>query len=1177
MDDSNRGTEEALRASEARLRDVERLGQIGSCSWDAVTDIVTWSDELYRILGVARGQPAPLHEACEALFAPESWIRLTAASERALTAGEPFDLELELAPVNGEPRWAHARGTGVCDAEGRVVRLQFTLQDITARMRAEAKLRENEAVLERRLSEIENAFAGAPVGLAALDANLRYLRINQTLAAMAGISMEEYLGRTPSEVVPALAERVEPILRNVLLTGVPAIDMEIHGETPAQPSVQRDWVTSFYPLTNADNRTVGINLVVQEVTERKQLEQALRERQYELNEAQRLAGVGSWVWDLESDQITFSEELYHLTGSDPRKPIQGFQDLARFHTPESWERTRAAVDRLRRDGMPYEIEGEVILPGGDRRWRIIRAEAQRDAGGRIVKLRGTGQDITDRKLADENLRSAHAELAAIHAHAPIMFLVVDECLRVRKVNETVMRLGSYREAEILGLAPGGSLGCLNSSLDPRGCGYGPKCGNCALQSAVLDTIRTQTTHANIEAWLPARVGETREERCLLVFTAPLQLSGINEALICALDITDRKRAEKALRDSEYWLRESQRISHVGSYVLDLKQGVWTTSETLDVIFGIGPAYPKSAEGWGDLIHPEERQAMVDYFENEVLRQRKPFDREYRIVRPCDKQVRWVHGRGAFVQDSNGEAVALTGTIQDITDRKIVEDNLRQAQKLEGIGRLAGGIAHDFNNLLTVINGHCDMLLRDLAANDLRRDSVIEISKAGERAAELTGQLLTFSRKQMVTMQPVDLNRLIVEMKGLLERLLGEDIKIETRLEPNVPWVMANEGQLHQVLMNLALNARDAMAGEGRLTITTNVRAHERDEMPCCETGTESHMRLTVTDTGAGMAPETLEHIFDPFFTTKGQGRGTGLGLATVYGIVQQTGGSIQVKSACGEGTTFAICLPATEAVDDPVETATPARAPGGTETILVVEDQDSVRKLAVRILKGRGYRVLEAARGDEALVVAKKASSPIDLLLTDMVMPGMMGPEVAERLRARQPAIKVLYMSGYAEEVMDKRGLEHRGLKYIPKPFTPDELAVRVRDALGSVKARPAAILVVDDESAVRSLFHEILQQSGYQVLTAGDGDQALKALRHQQIDLVLTDLVMPEREGIETIRIMRKEQPSLKIIAMSGAFAGGFLETAKMLGADCTLAKPVSAEILVKTVEHLLEKVRPQ
>ncbi len=393
---------------------------------------------------------------------------------------------------------------------------------------------------------------------------------------------------------------------------------------------------------------------------------------------------------------------------------------------------------------------------------------------------------------------------------------------------------------------------------------------------------------------------------------------------------------------------------------------------------------------------------------------------------------------------------LLSVSHDITDRKHLEEQLNQAQKLESVGRLAGGVAHDFNNLLTVINGYCDLLLMQPETADLTRRRVEQIRKAGERAAEVTQQLLAFSRKQVIRPKELNLNSLVTETETMLRRLLPENIEMVTRLEPALGLVMADPGQIHQVLLNLALNARDAMPAGGHLIMeTANV---ELDEQYC-----GSHPEVTpgpcvflaVSDTGAGMDEDLRSHIFEPFFTTKAVGAGTGLGLATVYGIVRQSGGWVWVYSEPGRGTSFKIYFPrvghsAPESRELPV-----GQSFIGTETVLLVEDQPDVRSLAKEVLAESGYCVIEASCGREALELAGQHNGPIHLLLTDVVMPGMTGKDLAERLIALRPQTKVLFMSGYTENVIAHRGALKRGIAFVPKPLTPETLMTKVRETLG--------------------------------------------------------------------------------------------------------------------------------
>ena len=509
---------------------------------------------------------------------------------------------------------------------------------------------------------------------------------------------------------------------------------------------------------------------------------------------------------------------------------------------------------------------------------------------------------------------------------------------------------------------------------------------------------------------------------------------------------------------------------------------------------------------------------------------------------------------------------------DITERKQAEARLAQAQKMESIGRLAGGIAHDFNNLLTVINGYSQLLLGKLKAGDPLRATLAEIHKAGERAAALTRQLLAFSRKQVLAPRVLDLNRLVEEMSPMLERLAGEDAELSVALHAESGEVYADPHQLEQVLMNLAANARDAMPGGGKLRIET--AQVERDGVYAAshpDARAERYVMLAVSDTGVGMDEATRQQIFEPFFTTKEVGKGTGLGLSMIQGIVAQSGGYIEVYSQPGHGTTFKVYLPALAGVA--AEASRPAAGPpqGGKESVLIVEDQAEVRDYTVAVLKDYGYRVIAADNAGEALLVCEREPESIDLVLTDMVMPNMSGRELAERLKAVRPGIKVLFMSGYTDDAVVHHGVVEEDAKFIQKPFSPEELAARVREILAPPE-RPARLVVADDEARVRSFLKMVLEDGGYEVIEAENGRQALKEALAHRVDMVITDLVMPEQEGIETIQALRQQIPGVGIMAISGAFNGEYLKTAQLLGADAVLTKPIGADLLLAKVAEVLK-----
>jgi PAS domain S-box-containing protein len=405
------------------------------------------------------------------------------------------------------------------------------------------------------------------------------------------------------------------------------------------------------------------------------------------------------------------------------------------------------------------------------------------------------------------------------------------------------------------------------------------------------------------------------------------------------------------------------------------------------------------------------------------------------------------GTIAPVYDETGNLTGFVSARHDITDRLRLESELLQAQKMESIGRLAGGVAHDFNNLLTVITGYSGLVESELDLTDRRRQYVKEIRVAGERAATLTRQLLAFSRKQTFRPVRLDLNRFTEDMCGMIQRLVGEDVKVETRLHPGLRPVSADPDQISQILLNLAANARDAMPDGGRLIVrTANVAARDG---AAADAHPESVL-LAVTDTGVGISEEHKQHLFEPFFTTKPRGRGTGLGLSMVYGIVQQSGGWIDVFSEPGKGTTFSIYLPALANAPAPETMSEPTRVPrvNASGTVLVVEDDDEVRGLVKTVLESDGFRVLEAAGGQAALTLVRDYPGKIDLLITDVIMPEMTGKQLVDELRPLCPGVKILYMSGYSGDVLARRGILDAHISYLAKPFSPGSLSANVREVL---------------------------------------------------------------------------------------------------------------------------------
>jgi PAS domain S-box-containing protein len=514
------------------------------------------------------------------------------------------------------------------------------------------------------------------------------------------------------------------------------------------------------------------------------------------------------------------------------------------------------------------------------------------------------------------------------------------------------------------------------------------------------------------------------------------------------DITERSRADAALRTAEERMRFALRAADVGIWDMDYTTGVLQWSETSEAHYGLQPGtFAGTFEAFVERIHPDDRQSVID-----TMRLAKTtgadFTIPHRSIWP-DGRVHWLTGQGRVLLGEHGQPLRGVGITQDATERRTLEKQYQQAQKMEAVGQLASGVAHDFNNLLTVILGFSEMMTADAGLGDEHRRDLDEIEKAARRASGLTTQLLAFSRQQVLQTAPLDVNALIADMIGMLRRLIGEHIEVVAALTPDLSPLVADRNQLEQVVMNLMVNARDAMPDGGRITIETAAADLENSMFHEETVVTGRYIVLSVTDTGVGMSAETERHLFEPFFTTKKPGEGTGLGLSTIYGIVKQSNGYIWVYTEPGVGTTFKVYLPRAdgEVLVPHVNRAEAAPGKGAIETLLLVEDEAAVRELSKRILGRAGYRVLEAANGQDAEQLFMEHRGTIDLVVTDVIMPDCGGPELLCRLRAHVPALRVLYMSGYTEQSVAHTAAISRS-PFVQKPFTAAELERQVRRAL---------------------------------------------------------------------------------------------------------------------------------
>ncbi len=518
---------------------------------------------------------------------------------------------------------------------------------------------------------------------------------------------------------------------------------------------------------------------------------------------------------------------------------------------------------------------------------------------------------------------------------------------------------------------------------------------------------------------------------------------------------ERRQAEERLQKSQSQLAQAQQIAKIGSWEWDIIHDQVSFSEETRCLYGYSPDEEFDMKKCLERVHPADvgrvKQALAEAIQN-----RKSYVCDHRALLP-DGTIHVIQGRGEIVTDSQGQVHKIFGIVQDVTDAKIAqealqqsEEQLRQAQKMEAVGQLAGGVAHDFNNLLTVIHGYCAMALQQKEEAQPIRKHIEEIQKAAERAAALTNQLLAFSRKQVLRPSILQLNDVVHGMEKMLRRLIGEDVELSTTYDPALGNVKADAGQIEQVIMNLAVNARDAMPRGGKLTISTsNTTIDQTTKYRNRTLEAGEYVMLAISDDGVGMTEEIKAHLFEPFFTTKGLGKGTGLGLATCHGIICQSGGDIRVYTEPNSGTTFKIYLPRTDAAPEPVATPDSEHLAPGTESILVVEDDPAVRTLAVKILLSCGYQVQESGNAFEALRLLKR-NPQFDLVITDVIMPQMSGKELYDQIKSQLPQIKVLLMSGYTDDALAHHGVLDESLFFLEKPFSPAKLSGKVRGILGA-------------------------------------------------------------------------------------------------------------------------------
>jgi PAS domain S-box-containing protein len=1025
--------EEAEERREELLEKLQRIANVGSWVLDHGTGHLHWSDETYRILGAAPQSFDASYEAFLDLVHPDERSAVDEAYRNSLQAGiDTYEIEHRIMRRNsGEIRHVLEKCDHERNDEGEIRRSIGIVQDITERKLAEAALVEREERYRFLAENMEDV-------IWTLDMDLRPTYVSPSIEKVLGFTPEERKKQKLSEILtPTSLERMyavyaEELPRQEAQTagneGSVIIELEYYhrdGSTLWMENIVK-------PQRDENGRIVGVYGVSQDISRRKREKDALRTMAEMLDNAPS----SITVHDKSGGFLYANEKTFEIHGWEPEEFLA--MNLSDLDVPES---AHLVKERLRRISEEGEVRFEVAHYRKDGSTFPLEVLAKTIHWNGKPAILSVADDISGRKRSEASMQALLEQQEAVLESSMVGIALVHNRI-ITKVNRRMAEMLGYTPEEIEGRSPE-MLHLCQENFVSFGEKYYWRLGE--------ETI--------LQVEYPMRHKNGNTVWCLFSGRAVSPPDLGHGAVWVIDDITERKRTEEALRESEEKYRNLFENAPIGVFRTHSSGTVVQVNSTMARILGFDS--PRKVVGhYQDLgtelfVHPERRAELLAQLKENGFVENFEYAAKTRSGEPI-----WVSLTARKIPDGSEDSFLIEGFSMDITQRKkaeeekrLLEEQFHQVQKMESIGRLAGGVAHDLNNLLSPILGYGEMLLEDASAHDPRRDSLEEIFRAGKRGQALVRQLLAFSRKQPLHFQPLDLNELVKGFQKLIRRTLREDIEIGFRLDPSIPRIKGDLGQIEQVIMNLAVNAQDAMPQGGNLQIET--APAEIDEAYAGQKrGVKPgrYAMLAISDTGFGMNSSTLAQLFEPFFTTKEKGKGTGLGMSTAYGIAKQHGGNIWAYSEPGLGTTIKVYLPAEGAAADEKE-ATAAQNTAknrGTATILLAEDDSQVRNLAASILKREGYTVLVAENAGEGLAMGGGFGGDIDLLLTDVIMPDMNGKELFERLSPAQPRMRVLYMSGYTDDVIAHHGVIDEGVNFIEKPFTVHALVAKIAEILAS-------------------------------------------------------------------------------------------------------------------------------